>query len=125
LFLENIKLTRIEYLELKRHLAKTRGYEVPESEPETAPAEAADAADGPISRRLLGGMFDRIMDDLKREQDLVANRTIPWTASDSSESQADLALLHDIVEDWTGDGRREEYPNETKLIGTIRAHLDL
>jgi hypothetical protein len=123
---QDVTLTRAEYIALKRHLAGLRGLPVPLADDEAAPAEAAGATEGPISGRLVGSMFDRIISDLEGHRDFVATYRgrAKWDASDWSEFQADLALLHEIVEDWTNDGHTEEYPNETKLIGTIRAYLE-
>jgi hypothetical protein len=126
--LQTIEMTRAEFIALKKHLAVMRGLPVPEDdEPETAAAEVAGATDGPISGRIVVSMIDRIIDDLQDHRNFIANRgsVRPWIASEWGELQADLALLHEIVEDWTCDGWVDEYPKETKLVGTILKNLGM
>jgi hypothetical protein len=127
LFLENIKLTRIEYLELKRHLAEMRGYEIPETEDKTAPTEAADPTSGAAAELISDRLTADLIEDIKGRLDQVAAfnaKLAPEVPRLRAEFQADMLLLREIARDWESEYGADEFPDETRLIAAIRANLD-
>ena len=124
--IQTIGLTRSEFISLKRHLAKMRGFDlVPAPEGETAPTEAAGPTNGAASDRLTADLIEQIIDGLREERKFIAELHGDRGSDARSKFQADVFLLREIVRDWTDDGFPAEFPNETKLVGTIRFHVHI
>ena len=62
--IQRVEMTRDEFLKLKATLAKMRGFEIPETEPETAPAEATAPTNGAAAQSTSIRLVSRTIDEM-------------------------------------------------------------
>ena len=128
---EQIDMDRQEYIELKRHLAKMRGHDVP-AEPEAVQHEAdAETESTDASQQLALDLVERITRPLRDACDLVwdslwdTEQFCKYSNLRRVELQADLYLLNDIVTDWESGTWVKDFPRETNLVAAIKGVLNV
>jgi len=127
--IEQIDLTRDEFVALKAHLANRRGIATA-SVQSSAPSSAPDGADGSFIGQPSSATLRTIHANAKRVFENMQLQVERFSRDDFSrevlrESAADFFLLAEVVSHWTNGSFEDRYPDELPLVSSIRGNLEL
>jgi len=119
--LQVVDVTETEFVALKRHLARLRGYEIPEPEGETAATGAKPEQTKPASsmQSIQAGLVSDIGETL---HGIVSQICFPGV---QSSVPGDLYLLKILVGDWEAARYCNDFPSESPLLAAIRGNCNL